>query len=131
MNISGTLFTVPEEKITAEDNVAIDLFYICMGDCVVTQRRINQSDSILRVLVEGNHFGEIPLLYKCKRTCTIISRNYNMMARISYGHFKLFLSLYPRLKKELSRKIYSYDDENKTFLMKLIKKLQFGRRLKK
>lgn len=36
-----------------------------------------------KLLVEGDHFGEIGVVYDCCRTATIVSRNYNTMANLS------------------------------------------------
>ena len=66
-----------------------ELFYIINGDCIVNQ--VDQSKyqhDIIRLLTEGDHFGEIALLYHCKRTCTVISRNYNTMARMIQPRFR-------------------------------------------
>jgi CRP-like cAMP-binding protein len=63
----------------------MDMFFISKGDCAVN---IKDEEGKLHIavslLTEGDHFGEISMLYRCKRTATIVSRNYNTMARISY-----------------------------------------------
>jgi len=37
-----------------------------------------------KLLIAGDHFGEVGLIYRCKRTASIVSRNYNTMASLSY-----------------------------------------------
>jgi hypothetical protein len=36
----------------------------------------------MKKLKEGDHFGEIAMIYKCRRTATFISKNYNTMAKL-------------------------------------------------
>ena len=36
----------------------------------------------IRLLTEGEHFGEIALIFKCQRTASVVSLNYNTLARL-------------------------------------------------
>lgn len=55
-----------------------------MGDCAVNIRDVTNEELVaVRLLVEGDHFGEIGVMFECKRTATIVSRNYNTMACLS------------------------------------------------
>ena len=55
-----------------------------MGDCAVNIQDENKEIIVAyKLLVEGDHFGEIGTIYQCRRTATIVSRNYNTMANIS------------------------------------------------
>jgi len=55
-----------------------------MGDCAVNVIDENRENHIAyKLLVEGDHFGEIGVVYDCCRTATIVSRNYNTMANLS------------------------------------------------
>ena len=48
-----------------------------------------------RKLLEGDHFGEIALIHKCKRSATVISTNYNTLATLIAPRFKEIVSEYP------------------------------------
>lgn len=45
-------------------------------------RNIKKNDILVRALYPGDHFGEISMIYKCRRTGTVISDNYNTMATL-------------------------------------------------
>lgn len=81
----GTCFACPEEEVLKQGDSGNDMYFLSKGDCAVN---IKDETGTLHVavglLTEGDHFGEISVLYHCKRTATVVSRNYNTMARISY-----------------------------------------------
>ena len=52
-----------------------------------------------KILAPGDYFGEISLLFNCPRTSTVVSRNYNIMARLSYGAYREIVNEYPEFKK--------------------------------
>jgi len=124
----STCFTVPEEDIIKQgEKNAWELYYISTGDCIVNV--VDQNEHLIeniRLLVEGDHFGEIALLYPgCKRTCTVISRNYNTMATLDHYGLRALTSDYPEYKKLLSKNIHKYDDPKLTFLKKMMTKLKY------
>ena len=55
----------------------------------------NNNNIAIALLVEGEYFGEISILYNCPRTCTVVSRNYNSMATFSESSFRELRSDYP------------------------------------
>jgi CRP-like cAMP-binding protein len=54
-----------------------------------------------RILNEGDHFGEISMIYKCRRTATVLSGNYNTMAILGEEQFKGLVSEYPEYQRLL------------------------------
>ena len=89
MNRLDTFLTTPEEKILKQGDKGDAMFFISQGDVTIDVRDQNAVDHLaIRLLVEGDHFGELSLLYRCPRTCSVISRNYNTMARLRYLHFR-------------------------------------------
>ena len=95
----GIMFTTPEVSIIDQDESAEDMFFILKGDCIVDMVDYdNQVHETIRILVMSDYFGEIALLHQCKRTCTVISRNYNTMGRITYDRFRMLLHEYPSLR---------------------------------
>jgi len=76
--------------------------------------------------VEGDHFGEIGLLYRCKRTATVISRNYNTVATITRHALIVDLNHeFPQYMKLLKKNIYKYKESKKTFIRNAIDKVEY------
>jgi CRP-like cAMP-binding protein len=60
-----------------------------MGDCAVNLIDENRETHIAyKLLVEGDHFGEVGVVYDCHRTATIVSRNYNTLATLSIENYR-------------------------------------------
>ena len=72
------------------------MFFISKGICTVTVRGMASKDAVeVRKLKEGDHFGEIHLLYKCARSASVISTNYITLARLKLDNFKDLISEFP------------------------------------
>ena len=41
----------------------------------------------LHYLIDGDHFGEIGMLFDCKRTATVRSENYGTLAKLTKSSF--------------------------------------------
>lgn len=79
----GTRLSSPEEVIIKQDDPGNEIYYISSGDCSINIRDERRNVLVAeKLLVEGDHFGEISVIYGCKRTATVVSRNYNTMASI-------------------------------------------------
>ena len=73
-----------------EDNDPV-MYFIAKGHCQVTVRTNNDmqmedDESAVQkigILGEGAHFGEISLLFGCRRTATVASNNYCTLATLS------------------------------------------------
>ena len=104
----GTCFTIPEEVVFTQDDTSSDMYFISQGDCAVNIRDRDREVAVaVKLLAEGDHFGEIAALYKpCKRTATIVSRNYNTMAQLSRQSLNEILNEYPDYEKYLRRHVY-------------------------
>jgi len=85
----GVCLTSPEESIIKQGDKGEEMYFISLGDCTINiKNRFGVTSETVSLIVEGDHFGEISLLYRCPRTCSVICRNYNTMARITYGNFR-------------------------------------------
>ena len=42
---------------------------------------------VVTFLTDGDHFGEIGMLFECKRTATVKSENYGNLALLKRSHF--------------------------------------------
>jgi len=74
------------------------MYFIAKGSCLVSVKTrnifsVNQSGSQnpvkkVRTLRERDHFGEISLIYGCRRTATVTSNNYCTIAQITKQDFQ-------------------------------------------
>lgn len=64
------------------------MYFIGRGDCeVIVIDQDGRPEKINNQLDEGDHFGEVQLIYKTHRTASVISKNYNTLAMLKYPHF--------------------------------------------
>ena len=61
----------------------------------------HKKEHIVRVLVEGNQFGEIGVIYNCGRTATVITRNYNTLARLQKPFYREMIGEYPEYETKM------------------------------
>lgn len=124
----GTCFITPEEEIIKKGEKERLLYYIMQGDCVIGNEYKGQDIKKLKqiqMLVEGDQFGEIGLIFNCQRTCTIISRSYSTMARLTYNRYRMLASDFPNFRKQMIKQIGRYKDDRMKFLKRIITKLPF------
>lgn len=67
-------------------------------------------------LYDGDHFGEIGLLYDSKRTATVKSQNYGSLAKLTKSGFDTLKKQFPSLETEFKQYIFKYKDDLRTFL---------------
>jgi hypothetical protein len=65
------------------------------------------------------------MIYKCRRTGTVISDNYNTMAILKEDQFRSLISEYPEYLKFLKKHLQKYKDFNFRFLAQMIQKIEF------
>ena len=92
---------------------------------------MNCEHIINKLLCEGSHFGEIALIYKTRRTCSVICRNYNTMARLTKERFRVIKADQPRFYSKLKENCTMYRDSNSLFRMECIKKICYMKKLPK
>lgn len=84
VGILSTCLASPEENVVEQSSDSDAMYFIMTGDCIVNQVDENRIYRIaVSLLSEGSFFGEIGVLFKSKRTASVISRNYNTMAFLS------------------------------------------------
>jgi len=82
-----------------------------------------RNEHIVRVLVEGAQFGEIGVAYNCKRTATVLTRNYNTLARLSKERYNEMIGTYPEYQSKMLRSIYGYKQSRKKFYFKIASRI--------
>lgn len=91
-----TVLCVPEDVVVKQDEESYDMYFIAKGDCSVNVRDEKKNEHFgFRILKEGDHFGEISMIFKCRRSATVVSRNYNTMAMLTEESFKSLVAEYP------------------------------------
>jgi hypothetical protein len=81
----------------------------------------------VRTLVDYDLFGEISMVYGCKRTCTVVSKNYCTLATISrpdYVELKRDINL-SNFESQLKKNMCFYDDPIKLFIEYELNKIAY------
>jgi len=74
----------PENEIVKQGSDELDYMYIVQkGECnvhVLDKIGLENGFKRVRTLYPGDHFGEIGLIYNCRRTATVTASNYCTLA---------------------------------------------------
>ena len=78
----------PEDKVIIQDDIGTFFYFIAQGECrVEIKDSKGVSKSNTEILKKGNYFGEIALIYDCKRSASVVTTNYCTFAKISKEKF--------------------------------------------
>jgi hypothetical protein len=122
-----TEFREPEEKVVEQFDDTDSLYLIAKGACKVTLKDQKKNEHQLKNLRPGDFFGEISLVYGCKRTATVISSKYSTLAVLHKNVYKEVLIEFPDLQAQLKKQIFKYNDRMKRFIVKSIEKVEYFR----
>jgi CRP-like cAMP-binding protein len=89
---------------------------------IIDQKKKEREIDTMR---NGEFFGEISLIYGCKRTATIKSAKYSTLAKLSKKNYHDILLEFPDLQSNLMSFIYKYNDRMKKFIMKSIQQVEY------
>lgn len=65
------------------------MYIIARGECIVNIKdEKNKIVKDFKTLGVSDYFGEISLIYGCKRTATVVSRKYTTLAKLSKAKFE-------------------------------------------
>lgn len=80
------------------------------------------------VLNEGDHFGEIGIIFKCQRSASVVCRNYNTLARLSGGRWRELVAEYPEYEECMKQYIRTkYKDAKIIFLLDMLRRVEYLR----
>lgn len=128
LSILEVVLYTPEEKVVEQGETGSDMYFIQSGDCVLDLIDHSKNEYMFpNILVNGDHFGEIALIYNCNRTCTVTSRFYNTLAKLSYARYRGFINVYPEYNRFLMSHSRRYIDPNKEFFINLLYKINWVR----
>ena len=78
-----------------------------------------------KYLYEGDHFGEIGLIFNSRRTATVKSRNYGSLAKLPEQGFKNLERQFPSLTTSFKEYCFKYKDDLRTFLEMECEKIKY------
>ena len=80
---------------------------------------------------KGDYFGEVSLLFSCRRTATVEPKQYCQAASMEYKDFRTLTSNYEVLKNYFNNHLMrTYDDELKIFLVTSLKQIDYLKDIK-
>lgn len=101
----------PEDQIVKQLDDDRDMYLIAKGACEVTfldekimgnqtkpQAKDAKNINGKRTLRQSDYFGEISLVYGCKRTANVSSTKYSTLAKLTYDHYREILIEFPDLQ---------------------------------
>ena len=115
----------PEEEITVQGHDGDSLFVIAKGECLVVVRDHLSIDEPVRIIKQGDIFGEVALIQNCKRTATVKTNNFSLVASLNKKDFKELSHQFKEFVPKLKQKMKSYDDNLKRFLISIVKIIPF------
>lgn len=77
----------PEDVVIEQFSDTNSLFLIAKGACEVYLVNEKKNKMKIKNLRSGDYFGEIALIYGCKRTTTIQSSKYTTLAMLRKEHY--------------------------------------------
>ena len=78
-----------------------------------------------QVLRQGQHFGEISLIYKCQTTASVIALKYCMVGKLLQKDFNDIITEHPMILKFLKEGIFEYTDKDIRFIKMSIKQMPY------
>jgi len=78
----------PENIVVNQLDSSDSLYLIAKGACEVSILDEKKNPQKLNILRPGDYFGEISLIYGCKRTATVKSLKYSTLAMLEKSKYK-------------------------------------------
>lgn len=104
-------------------------FYVVQTQQYDAEKRkqsVDQLDLNAKKLVSGDIFGEIALIYGCRRTASVKAKQYCECAYIKNEDFMQIMANHPIYKSYLVKKVMkTYDDELRIFLVTCLRKIDY------
>lgn len=133
-----TMLKTPESILCQQDDEVTpendEFYFIAKGRCkAMIKDKFNDRFEEIKVrdLEPGMHFGEISILYQCKRSATVIATNYCTCAKITRPNYNELLQIYPNLNDLIRMHILEYDDPLKIFLEISLNQINYFKNLDK
>ena len=107
---STALYT-PEETVIKQGDRGEAIYFIASGDVAINLTDHKMEEIVAyKLLIEGDHFGEISLIYDCITQASCVSRNYLSLAVLEKDRFREFIINEVEFKEQLLMYIKKYKD---------------------
>ena len=113
------LMYFPEDDIIKQGEEGMNLYFLERGHVLVYQvDQINTKERrFISELKVGSMFGEIALVFECKRTANVISRNFSTCSAIDREEFNEVMQQYPSVLQKIKQSISEkYKDKIRSYL---------------
>jgi len=104
------------------------MYMVAKGECEVkatdaaSDQKVNKSPKYLR---PGDYFGEIALIYGCKRTAEVIVTKYTTLAKMELAAFKELQTELPEFIDCLNKGVFGYQDRMMRFIKRSLVKVPY------
>lgn len=115
-----TVLREPEDIVVEQFTETDEMYLIAKGACEVFIVDEKKNKNKIKNLRPGDYFGEISLIYGCKRTASVNSSKYSTLAMLKKVHYKEILIEFPDLQEQLKQSIFRYKDRMKRFTVSSI-----------
>ena len=117
---------LPEDTIIRQGEEGDALYFIAKGEWKVYVRDHKGVTDPVNIIHPGELFGEVALIWDCKRTATVKTRNYSTLAFIIKSVFHDMCEQYSTVYKSLRVRMRVYDDGMKRFIKNQLKTLPYA-----
>ncbi|KDO34163.1 hypothetical protein SPRG_19015 [Saprolegnia parasitica CBS 223.65] len=96
---------LPQDYIIVRGEVGHDMYFIAHGQCEVSNRGMAASPATTKsslrdekpfqVMTQGDYFGEIALLFNCKRMATVVAKTFMELCALTRDVYEAVMERYP------------------------------------
>ena len=113
----------PDDIIVEQGEEGHHFYFIAEGQCCVSYKDHKEvTHQKPTTLNQGDFFGEIAILFNCKRSATVKSTNYCTSARI---HSSVLMKSCKKFIGMIKNRTIHYDDKFKLFKIKILKQIDY------
>jgi len=131
LEVMNIQFVPPEEIIINQgDDLMTNSFAYMIenGECRVTvkdKHKLRNQDKFVRTLSKGDMFGEVAIICKGRRSCSVTSSNFSTLGKVDKDSMNELFNKYPTLKTIFIEKMNDYDDVLKLFFEKVLNSIDY------
>lgn len=96
------------------------MYFLAQGQCEVIVKDHTKKDVFVQDLKSGSFFGEVALLFKCKRTTSVKSKDQCTLGALSEDSFTELCLDYPHIEQLLKHNTTHYVNTWKSFQLALL-----------
>lgn len=102
-------------------------FRMAQRQCGIVEDKNKQANQHLKmkVLRQGQLFGEISLIYKCMTTASVIALKYCTIGKLKSDDFTEITLQHPEILKYVKEYIFEYADKDMRFIKSALKQMPF------